>query len=239
VRGAGRGRGAIVGFVGGLVATIVALAAPAAADTLVYSVPFDDPAAAAAAFGLTEGTTELDLGYGTATFTPGALTIDVEGNEQVFLEPDFGDAGIPTVPKDVAVEATVASNSGGRSRQFGIACRAERSRGMYAFLVGVDGTYEVRRYDGVKSYGTNMVNPAKAKPTKAVDPSGPNVLRAECTGTKKAKLAFFVNGKKIVTVTDPKPPKGARAGDDAFVITEVRPTEPATVVFSSFSVSAL
>ena len=77
------------------------------------------------------------------------------------------------------------------------------------FVLGVDGRYEVRRYDGVKSYGTNMVNPAKAKPTKAVDRSGPNVLRAECTGTKKAKLVFFVNGKKVVTVTDPKPPKGA------------------------------
>jgi hypothetical protein len=230
---------AILGLVGGLVATTVALAGPAAAETLVYSVPFDDPAAAAAAFGFTEGTTQQDLGYGTATFTPGALTIDLDGNEQVFLEPDFGDNGIPTVPKDVAVEATVASNEGGRSRQFGIACRAERGRGMYAFIVGVDGRYAVRRYDGVKSYGTNMVNPVKAKPTKALDPSGPNVLRAECTGSKKAKLVFFVNGTKVVTVTDPKPPKGTRAGDDAFVITEVGPNEPVTVVFSSFSVSAL
>ena len=225
-------------MVGLVAATVVALAGPAGAETAVYSVPFDDPVAAAAAFGLADGATERDLGYGTATFTPGALTIDLDGNEQVFLEPDWGDAGIPTVPKDVAVEATIES-TGGRSRQFGVACRAERNRGMYAFLVGVDGTYEVRRYDGVKSYGTNMVNPAKAKPTKAVDPSGPNVVRAECTGTKKAKLRLFVNGERVVTLTDPKPPKGKRAGDDAFVITEVDPSEPVTTVVSSFAVSAL
>jgi hypothetical protein len=209
----------------------------ATAETPVYSVPFEDPLAAAAAFGLTEGTTEQDLGYGTATFTPGALTIDLDGNEQVFLEPDFGNAGIPTVPKDVAVEATMKS-TGGRSREFGVACRAERGRGMYAFLVGPDGNYEVRRYDGVKS-GRNMVNPQKAKPTKAVDPTGTNIVRAECTGTKPAKLRFFVNGTRVVTLTDPKPPKGKRAGDDAFVITEIRPDEKVTTVISSFSVAQL
>ena len=128
---AGRvGRGAIVVLVGGL----VVLAAPAAADTPVYSVPFDDPIAAAAAFGLTEGSTELDLGYGTATFTPGALTIDVDGNEQVFLEPTSVTPGSRLCPKDVAVEATVAVH---RARVDGAASSgsravAERGRGMYA-----------------------------------------------------------------------------------------------------------
>jgi hypothetical protein len=239
VRG-GQGSRAIVATACVVVAAAgLALGGAAAAATPVYSVPFDDPVAAAAAFGLADGLTQRELGDGTATFTPGALTIDLDGNEQVFLEPDWGDGGIPTVPKDVAVEATIASNRGGRTRQFGVACRAERGRGMYAFVVGVDGRYEIRRYDGVKSYGTNMVNPAKAKPTKAVDASGQNVVRAECTGSKKAKLTLFVNGKRVVTVTDPKPPTGKRAGDDAFVITEVSPSEPATVVFSSFSVSEL
>jgi hypothetical protein len=210
----------------------------AAEGELLYDAPFDDPAAAAADFALPDGRTELDLGYGTARFQPGELAFDVHGNEQVVLEPDWGDGGLPNLPRDMAVEAEFGPMTGGRSRKVGVACRATGSKGAYHFIIGLAGLYSINRYDGVKAYGTGLVNPTKAKPFR-VDPSKPNTIRAECRGTKRPELTLFVNGKRIVRVVDPKPPKPERAGTGASLVVESRRDERLRTAVRSFTVSAL
>ena len=81
-----------------MVTTGAAARAADDSDSPLYSAPFADPVAAAADFGLADGRTERPLGSGSATWSPGALTVELDGSSQTLLEPDWGDGTIPQPP---------------------------------------------------------------------------------------------------------------------------------------------
>jgi hypothetical protein len=205
-----------------------ALAQSDASET-IYETQFPDPAQAATEWGFPKGATELTAKGYTAAFTPGALTLTVDGAPNAWLSPDLG-----KLPADQAVEARIGSSTGDDSALFGVACRAAVNSVGYVFLVGTDGYYAIGRYDHGK--GKAIVNAKGTKRTRTVDPGGFNIVRGECVGTKQVTLTLFVNGEKVASIVDKSPPKvGARA----FAVTEVAKGKQTATEFTGFAVHAL
>ena len=212
-------------------AMVSAVGGPCAAQgEVVYLTKFLDPAEDASEWGFPQGATEVtDDGY-TAAFTDGALTVTLDGAPNAWLYPD----GLE-LPADQAVEARIASSTGDDSALFGVACRADLPSVGYAFLVGTDGYYTIGRYR--RGTPKAIVNANGTKRTDAVDPEGVNVVRGECVGKKKVKLTLFVNGEKVASFVDKKPPK--RVGSNATVVTEVAEGETTSTEFTGFAVNGL
>lgn len=210
---------------------VCALGSPVAAQgEVIYLTKFLAPTEDAADWGFPNGETAVTEDGYTAAFTEGALTLTLDGAPNAWLYPD--DLGLPA---DQAVEARIASSTGDDSALFGVACRADLPSVGYVFLVGIDGYYTIGRYRGGK--GKAIVNVKGTKRTDAVDPEGLNIVRGECVGKKKVTLTLFVNGEKVASFVDKKPPK--RVGSNATVVTEVADGETTTTEFTGFAVDGL
>lgn len=209
-----------------------ALCGPAVAQgETIYETQFLDPARAASDWGFPKGATDVtDEGF-AAALTPGALTVAIDGAPNAWLSPEIGD-----VPADQAIEARIASSTGDESALFGVACRAELHLVGYVFLVGADGYYTIGRFDG-RGHGKAIVNAKGTKRSDAVDPLGLNTVRGECVGKKRVTLTLFVNGEKVVSTVDKKPPK--KLGPRAFVVTEVAKGKKTATEYTGFAVHAL
>jgi len=204
----------------------------------VYETQFLDPAQSATDWGFPAGTTEVTEDGYTAAFTPGALTVTLDGVPNVSIGPDFGNDAVGTLPADQAVEARIASSSGDESALFGVSCRSALSPNAvgYSFLVGADGFFTIGRYDG-KGNAKAIVNPKGTKRTEAFDPTSFNIVRGECVGKRKVKLTLSVNGEKVASTVDKAPPK--KLGDEAFLVTEVAEGESVVVEFTGFAAHAI
>ena len=228
-----RGPGLALGIV---VAVLVGAAGSAAAGTgsgaTIYTTDFSDPAATSAEWGFQDGaTTETGKGYTLAT-TPGAFTISLDGPPNFSVSPEAG-----SLPDDQVVEATIAKATGDSSVLAGVICRGSLDDDLgYAFLVATDGYYTIGAYAGPGS--RRLVNAKGTKRTDAIDPAGPNTVRGACTsvGKKRVRLTLFVNDQKVASVVDRTSP--SKTGPDAYVLTEVAQGKPASVTYSSFSISA-
>jgi hypothetical protein len=215
----------------------VCSAAGAQTET-IYETQFLDPAQAASEWEFPTGETEVTEDGYTGTFTAGAFTVTLDGAISAWFNPAFGSGDIDALPPNQAVEARIASSTGDESALFGVACRARvdpRSVG-YTFLVGTDGFYNVARYDG-RGNAKALVNAKGSKRTDAIDPSGFNIVRGECTGKNKVRLTLFVNGEKVASTVDKSPPK--KFGLDAFLVTDVAEGETVTTEFTGFAAHAL
>ena len=231
------GLGLALGIV---VAVLVGAAAPTAARSgsgsgsgaTIYTTDFSDPAATSAEWGFKNGaTTETGKGYSLAT-TPGAFTISLDGPPNFSVSPEAG-----SLPDDQVVEATIAKATGDSSVLAGVICRGSLDDDLgYAFLVATDGYYTIGAYAGPGS--KRLVNAKGTKRTDAIDPAGPNTIRGACTsvGKKRVRLTLFVNDQKVASVVDRTSP--SKTGPDAYVLTEVAQGKPASVTYSSFSISA-
>jgi len=205
--------------------------AVSARETIVYLTRFDDADESASEWGFPAGeTTVTEHGY-TAEFTPGALTVTLDGAANVWLNPDVDD-----LPADQAVETRVDSSTGDESALFGVACRAKLHASGYVFLVGTDGYYTIGRYDD-RGKARAIVNGDGSKRTDAVEPDDANVVTGECTGKKHVKLTLLVNGTEVASIVDRKPPKGL--GRNAFVVTEVEAGAHTETVFGGLAVRSL
>jgi len=208
-----------------------AVSGPAAAQgETIYETEFLDPAQAASEWGFPVDETEVTEDGYTAAFTPGALTVTLDSAPNAWFYPDDID-----LPADQAVEARIASSTGDDSALFGVACRADLPSVGYVFLVGTDGYYTIGRYDRGK--GKAIVNAKGTKRTDAVDPDGFNIVRGECVGKKRVTLTLSVNGEKVASIVDKKPPK--KTGEQAVVVTEVAEGETTTTEFTGFAAHAL
>jgi len=196
----------------------------------IYETQFIDPAQVASDWGFPDGETEVTEDGYTAAFTPGALTVTLDGAPNAWLNPDNLD-----LPADQAVEARISSSTGDDSALFGVACRAALHSVGYVFLVGTDGYYTIGRFDGGK--GKAIVNAKGTKRTDAVDPLGFNIVRGECVGKKKVTLTLSVNGEKVASIVDKSPPK--KVGRKAFVVTEVAEGEQTATEYTGFAAHAL
>jgi hypothetical protein len=213
-----------------LALTITVGGAASAQDETIYETQFLDAEQSATEWEFPPGVTAVtDDGY-TAAFTPGALTVTLNGAPNAWLDPD-----LPGLPRDQAVEARIGSSTGDESALFGVACRADLPKTGYAFLVGIDGYYAIGKYGGGEAKA--IVNAKGTKRTDAVDPLGSNIVRGECVGKKQVTLTLFVNGEEVASIVDKKPPK--KFGKRALVVTEVAEGEQATTEFTGFAVHAL
>jgi hypothetical protein len=209
-----------------------------AQEETIYETQFLDTAQTAADWSLPAGTTEVTEDGFSATTTPGALTLSLDGASNAFLGPDFGSGGIESLAADQAIEARVASSTGDKSALFGVACRAKFGKNAvgYSFLIGTDGYYTIGRFDG-RGNGKAIVNAKGTKHTDAVDPTGFNIVRGECAGKKKVTLTLLVNGEKVASIVDKAPPK--KLGVQAYVVTEVAKGKRTTTEFSGFAAHSL
>jgi hypothetical protein len=196
-----------------------------------YETEFLDPAQAASEWGFPDGETSVTEDGFTASITPGQLAVALDGAENAWLNPD-----VSGFPSDLAVEAQIASSSGDPSALFGVACRAKLHAAGYVFLVGTDGYFTIGRFDG-RGNAKALVNAKGKATTAALNATGTNVVRGECTGKKTVTLTLLVNGKTVATAVDAAPPK--KLGQRAFVVTEVEPGEQTTTNFSGFATHAL
>lgn len=215
-----------------VVVTLVATTGPASAGSTIYSTNFSDPAATSVEWEFKGGaTTETGKGYTLAT-TPGAFTVGLDGAANLWVSPAAG-----SLPADQVVETTIAEAEGDSSVQAGVICRGSLDDDLgYAFLVATDGNYTIGAFAGPGA--KRLVNTNGKKRSDAIDPAGPNTVRGVCTsvGKKKVRLTLFVNDEKVASVVDRTSP--SKIGPDAYLLTEVAKGRPATVTFSSFSISA-
>jgi hypothetical protein len=221
-----------VAAVGVVLVVTTGVCGPALAQgETIYETQFPDPAQAAAEWsGFPKGATEVTAKGYTAAFTPGALTVTLDGAINAWFSPDLG-----KLPADQAVEARIGSSTGDDSALFGVACRAELHSVGYVFLVGTDGYYTIGRFDGGK--GKAIVNAKGTKRTRTVDPTGFNIVRGECVGKKQVTLTLFVNGERVASVVDKSPPK--KVGARTFAVTEVAKGQQTATEYTGFAVHAL
>lgn len=105
---------------------------------------------------------------------------------------------------DYRVEVDAQRVGGPDKNLFGVICRisfqGRRLLGGYAFYIGSDGRYVINRKTDAQSDTL-----ASGFAPSAIDGNGVNHIRADCSG---AKLALYVNGKKVAEVEDSSYPKG-------------------------------
>jgi hypothetical protein len=213
-------------------AALPAAAGPTGSGDTVYSTDFANPAVDAPDWGFQNGeTSEYGDGY-ALNMEPGAFTVALDGAANLWVSPEIGD-----LPDDQIVETTIAADSGESSLLAGVVCRGSLDDDLgYQFLVGLDGYYTIGtiKDDGPK----RLVNPKNNKRTDAIDPEGPNNVRAECTsvGTKKVRVTLFVNDEKVASAVDKTSP--SKIGSDAYLITEVDKGASGLVTYSEFSITA-
>ena len=209
----------------------LAVCGPAVAQgETIYETQFLDATRAASEWGFPKGTTEVTSKGFTETLTPGALTVTLDGAPNAWLNPDIG-----ALPADQAIEARIGSSTGDKSALFGVACRAALHSAGYVFLVGTDGYYTIGRFDG--GHGKAIVNAKGTKRTRAVDPTGFNVVRGECVGKKRVTLTLLVNGERVASVVDKAPPK--KLGGRAFAVTEVAKGKQTATTYTGFAAHTL
>lgn len=212
--------------------------AAGAQSATIYETEFLDPALSAVEWEFPTGTTEVtEAGY-AARFTPGVLTVILDGEPNVSIGPDFDSDAVGALPADQAVEARIASSSGDESALFGVSCRSALSPNAvgYSFLVGADGYFTIGRFDG-QGNAKAIVNAKGTKRTDAFDASSSNEVRGECVGKRKVRLTLFVNGEKVASTVDKAPPK--KLGDEAFVVTEVAEGESVVIEYTGFAAHAI
>jgi hypothetical protein len=223
-----------------VVTLVVALSVPFAATVcsaaagsggVVYATDFSDPATTAPEWDFSDGvTSEAEEGV-TYSMTPGAYTIAHTGAKNVWSGPDTG-----RLPNDQVVEATVTETTGSPSLIAGVVCRGDvDDRKGYGFFIGLDGYYSIGTF-GTKG-ARLLANTRGTKRTDAVDPTGPNTVRGECTsvGTRKVRLTLVVNGEEVATAVDRTSP--SKIGPSAYLISEVPTGATGTVTYSSFGIA--
>lgn len=102
---------------------------------------------------------------------------------------------------DVRIEVTAETQGGDDDNFFGLMCRVQgttKSASFYAFLISSDGFYGiVKRVDGGE---LGLIEQGKMQFNSAINQGkAQNRIAAECSDER---LALYVNGQKLVEVTD-------------------------------------
>jgi hypothetical protein len=150
---------------------------------LLFQDKFDDPASG----WLIQANPELNSGYNSA----GYYQIKVNKADQRFV----------ITPKknfaDVSIQADFSKRAGPELSTFGLACRVQDDKNYYAFMVGSDGYFGIRKIKAGNAIDLS-VHDGLASPIKQGDKAD-NRVRAECLGDR---LALYVNGQKLDEVRD-------------------------------------
>lgn len=206
--------------------------AQAAPGETIYETQFADTAQAAEEWDLpADGSPDAGDGFSFA-LEPGTLVVTLDGAPNVWISPNVAD-----LPRDQIVEARLSPRSDAEPSLFGVACRARlepRSLG-YVFAIASDGYYTIAKYDG-SGKARKLVNAGKNERfTDAVDPEGPNIVQGDCIGSKQVKLTLSVNGEKVASFVDKKPPK---VGDSIYVVSEAGDGPESVLDVTGFAVSS-
>jgi hypothetical protein len=223
----------LLASLGVLVVTTLVLTGANAATAqgdVVYTTEFADLTDASVEWGFeSSATTETGNGY-SLELVPGALNVRVTTLSNFWISPEIG-----AIPDDQVVEATIADASGDDSVTAGVVCRGSLEDDLgYVFLIGTDGFYTIGDASGA---ARALVNKKGTKRSDAIDPAGPNTVRAECVdvGSSGVRLTMFVNDEKVASVVDRS---ASEVGPEAWLVTEVDRSRQADVSFSSFTIAA-
>jgi hypothetical protein len=139
--------------------------------------------------------------------------------------PDAADYAPAKTSDDVRGEVDVEQVSGSDKTLVGFECRVQlvggRPTGGYRLMVARSGAYFIERFGDSPKVLTSGSSPATVAAT--------NHLMAECLGSK---LALFLNGKEIVSVSD-----GAITTGLIGIYARTQDTASTELVFKNFSVT--
>lgn len=127
---------------------------------------------------------------------------------------------------DVRIEADTIKVIGDRDDMYGLVCRAVDRNNFYFFVISSDGYYGVgKMINGIQQL---IEMPGMMPSEEIFQDKAINHLRADCLAEQ---LSFFVNGKKLVSVSD----SDLTNGDVGFINGTLQSFQN-VVLFDNFSV---
>ncbi len=184
---------------------------------VVFSDDFSAPSSQWPAGALTGGFT---------SFSPGTYLVGVDPGKSISALTD-----LPTVQRDVRVEATVVRMPSAGDVLVGLACRADASNRFYELAVSGSGQWVVVRRPELTVLGKGTFDPSKLG-SGAVD------LQAECSGGgpgRPLRLALSVNGTVVGAAHERAREAPLPAGGIGFVVVNGS-SDPADVHFDDMRV---
>ena len=181
-------------------------------DVLVYWDDFSDP---------NSGWDRASDEAGTTDYTEGGYHIQInQPNMLLWANPGL-------VYEDSIVEVDAALVSGSEDNNFGLICRYQNAENFYAFVIGSDGDFAIRkRYQG--SVLEIISGEDFGYSSEILSGDNTNHLVAECIGEN---LSLYVNDTLLVQVEDADLKRG-----DVGVIVGSFSNVPIEVLFSEFEV---
>ena len=165
------------------------------------------------------------------------VTARSDGNIEI-AEPQDSASLAPVAPPDLSVGVTARSiGPSARRSQYGITCRSDDQGNHYLFTVQDRSVLIAKStFDG-RNYHYNLLTYAARAPISA---GAANSLRADCIGlgrSRAVRLVFWVDGKKLLDVTDRNPLANGTVG--VFTNFFGKTIAPAKAEFRDFAVSRL
>jgi TIR domain len=147
-------------------------------------------------------------------------------------QPENASIVYPSAPRNLSIQVEAQRTEGEQDTWYGMTCRAAAESGnpAYVFEIG-DGHVHIGKLD---ASGFHVL---KGVDTSTVDANAKNSLEADCTGDEEQTyvyLAFWVNGEKVVEVTDESPLPAGTVG--LFVATGANAKTAVAAEFDNFVV---
>ncbi len=132
----------------------------------------------------------------------GIMDYDGGGYRILVRQPKFNFWSVPKKNfTDVRVEADVIRLNGPDENRMGVICRYQ-SGNYYFFVISNDGYYTIGKFIGGM---TLLLGQEEMQASETIQQGTMNHLRADCIGNT---LTFYVNYKKVASVTDKDFPSG-------------------------------
>ena len=171
-------------------------------------------------------------------YRAGAYVVTARSNGNVEIAAPQHAARLATAPPDLSVGVRARSiGPSARRTQYGITCRSDDQGNHYLFTVqGRSALIAKSTFDG-SNYHYNLLTHAASAP---ISTGAANSLRADCIelgGQRAVRLIFWVNGRKLLEVTDRNPLANGTVG--VFTNFFGKTVAPAKAEFRDFAVSRL
>jgi len=169
-------------------------------------------------------------------YRDGAYYISAQSSGDIEIAVPRNAAGLyPSARPDLSIGVTARSTGKpAADTQYGLTCRSDDQGNHYLFSVQGHTAVIAKATHAGNNYLYDPLTPATAAPINA----GANQLRADCTATSgqaAVRLVFWVNGKKLLDVTDKNPLADGTVG--VFTNFYGKKVVTAAAEFRNFSVS--
>jgi hypothetical protein len=172
-------------------------------------------------------------------YRSGAYRLSAQSSGNIEIAVPENAAGLyPSAVPDLRMDVTARSTGNPvQDTQYGLMCRSDDQGNRYLFSVQGRTVLIAKTTHTGNNYIYNPLTPAAIAPISA---GAANQLRAECIGVngqRAVRLIFWVNGQKLLDVTDNKPLASGTVG--IFTNFDGKNVVTAEAEFRNFAVSRL